>query len=84
MTQDLRGDPLPWIWWPNPAHKVYVYRIRSDGRIIPPYLLCCAPYPSLLDDLRVKHGGGDFRLLIREGRKMVFSGNISIEGWCST
>ena len=28
--------------------------------------------------LRDKFDGGEFRVLIREGRRMVFSGNISI------
>lgn len=56
----------------------YVYRIGTVGEIIKPYLIKSFADTLLPEHLRDDHGGGSFRLLIREGRKMIFSGNIVI------
>ncbi len=57
---------------------VYIYRVRPDGKPIRPYYKKCHLVPDLLEMLRDYHGGGEFWLMIREGRKLVFSGLISI------
>ncbi len=50
-----------------------------NGQPVSPALLKCQPFPDLLDYLRDQHGGGNFRLLIRRGDKMLLSGIIAIE-----
>ena len=49
-----------------------------DGRLIKPYLMCTSPWSDLLHTLRDGHGGGDFRIMIREGRKMIYRGDIAV------
>jgi len=65
-------------WEQNYDRTVYVYRLDSMGQPIKPYLIKLFADRDLLNTLRDDFGGGKFRLLIREGRKMVFSGEISI------
>lgn len=57
---------------------LYVYRRAATGKIIQPYLLKCSPWPDLLKTLRDDYRGGRFRIMIRKGRTMIFSSNISI------
>ena len=57
---------------------VYVYRRDAKGKIIHPYLLKGPAWPDLLERLRDNYGGGDFRILIRQGRTMILSGDISV------
>ena len=56
----------------------YVYRLGPDENPIRPYLLKCAASPDLPETLRDDYGGGDFQVMIRRRRKMIFSGTISI------
>lgn len=56
----------------------YVYRLDPTGTSIESYIWKGWAFPELPEMLRDEFDGGDFRLLIREGRRMVFSGNISI------
>ena len=79
MNQELRNDPIFWLFRADPRQTMYVYRLGPDGRLIKPYLMSCEPYPDLFEDLQAAHGGGEFRILIRQGRKMLFSGAIAIE-----
>jgi hypothetical protein len=60
---------------------IYVYRLGPDDRPVKPYLQKCEllQYFDFLEWLRDTHGSGQYRLLIRRGRTMVFSGNIGIE-----
>lgn len=58
---------------------VYVYRVREDGKPTCPFILRCRPYPGLLDFLGDEYGGGNFRVLIRRQRHMIFSGKIGID-----
>ena len=58
---------------------VYVYRLDSRGRRQKPYLLRTYPYHGLLETLRDDYGGGDFSILIRDGRTMVFAGEFIIQ-----
>jgi len=63
----------------RPDQTVYVYRVDFLGRVVKPYLLKTFPYAGLPDSLRDDYGGGDFRVMIREGRTLIFSGVISID-----
>ena len=62
----------------NYESTVYVYRLDQHGKMMTPYLARLFADRDLLDVLRDEYGGGEFKLLIREGRKMIFSGEISI------
>lgn len=57
--------------------RCYVYRIE-DGKPLRPAILICVPYPTLFDDLRDDHGGGDFQVMIRRGETMTLSGKLCI------
>ena len=59
-------------------YLVYIYRVTPDGKVIKPYLKKCMAFPGLLEMLRDHHGGGDFKLMIRKGRTLVYSEIISI------
>lgn len=62
----------------NDGLIVYVYRVDPQGKTISPYLLKCDADLDLPDMLRDDYNGGHFKLLIRKGREMVFSGEINI------
>ena len=57
----------------------YVYRLDAQDKPQKPYLLRCGAWPGLPATLRDEHGGGSFLIMIRRGRKMVFTGTVSIE-----
>lgn len=57
---------------------VYVYRINPNGKVIKPHLIKCAAWPGLVQMLRDEYGGGNFRLLVKSGRTMKFSGRIAV------
>jgi len=57
---------------------VYVYRLGENGNPVKPYLAKLDADRNLLDTLRDEFDGGDFHLMIRQGRKLIFTGNISI------
>jgi len=44
------------------------------GRVFAPYNM----HGDLIESIRGRYGGGEYRLLIREGRTMVFSGHIAL------
>ena len=56
----------------------YVYRLDAKGKPIKPYLTKLDADRYLLDTLRDDFEGGDFHLMIRQGRQLIFSGDISI------
>ena len=58
---------------------VYVYRIDSFGRTIKPFLAKWGMHAGLLDSLRVEFGTGEYHLMIRQGKTMVFTGTIGVE-----
>ena len=62
----------------HPAAVVYVYRLGRDRRRIRPHLMKSAARIEVLEILRDEHGGGEFNVLVREGRTMVCSGNILV------
>ncbi len=58
--------------------QVYVYRSAPNGQSIGSYIWKGPAFPGLPEVLRDEFRGGDFRVLIRKKRQMVFGGNISI------
>jgi len=65
---------------------VYAYRITESGRLIKPYLFRSTGViesdSDLFDFLRDDYDGGEFRIFIRDGSKMVFSGDVGV--WSPT
>ena len=57
---------------------VYVYDVDENNKIIKPHFLKWSASRDLMETIREKHGGGTFRVMIREGRKLIFSGIIAI------
>ncbi len=80
MTPDERTWERLWSALDDPTglRQVYVYALDSRGRPKKGYIWKDWAWPDLPEFLRDKFGGGEFRVLIREGRRMVFSGNIAI------
>ncbi len=60
-------------------YQVYVYRLDPFGQSVGSYIWKGSAIPELPEILRDAFLGGDFRVLIRKGRQMIFAGNISIE-----
>ena len=57
----------------------YVYRLGRRGKPRKPYLLkWYGPSEDLIFTLQSEHGGGEFRILIRRGNQMIFSGEIAV------
>jgi len=67
---------------PTGIRQVYVYRLGPTVADNRGYIWKGYAWPELPEMLRDKFDGGDFRVLIREGRRMVFSGVISIGAPC--
>lgn len=57
---------------------IYVYPMGADNRPVKTFLLKSVAYPDFIEGLRDTYGHGVYRLLIRRGREMIFSGNINI------
>ena len=70
-------------WYRNGRQTVYVYRIGVTGEPEKPYLLkACGEFDSdaeLLQYIRDVYGTGEFRILIRDGSTMVYTGNVGVE-----
>ena len=56
----------------------YVYRLDGNGRPSTPYALKCRPSPRLLTYTQHQLGAGEYRLIIRRGRTMMFSGEFAV------
>jgi hypothetical protein len=76
---NIRLDELLWQLLEDRDHRLraYIYRMRDKQKIIPA-IYSGAPFPDLCDWLRDEHGGGDFHIIIRRGKKMELSGVIGI------
>ena len=76
----FRDDEKTW------RQTVYAYRVTESGRLIKPYLFRSTGVidsdSELFELLRQDYGGGEFRIFIRDGSKMVFSGDIAV--WSPT
>ena len=56
----------------------YIYRLGGNGRPTRPYALKCTPSPELLSDVQRQLGAGEYKLIIRRGRTMAFSGEFAV------
>ena len=56
----------------------YIYRIDARGDVIKPFWLKL-PANAWLENELFARGGGQFRIIIRRGRTMVFSGRVAFE-----
>ena len=79
MNDDHMWDRLINILLDETQESItYVYRVGPNGALVKPYLLKTDTYPDLLETLIHRYGGGRFKLLIRRGRCMIFSGEILV------
>ena len=58
---------------------VYVYHVDASGRMTKPYLAKWGMHASLLDSIRDELGSGEFHLMIRQGKTMLFTGTIGVQ-----
>jgi hypothetical protein len=68
----------PILYGRNGNDIIYVYRVGPDNIPVKSHLLKSGTYPDFIEWLRDNHGHGEYRLLIRRVREMIFSGNICI------
>jgi hypothetical protein len=59
----------------DPDCTVYVYRVTASGRPIKPFWFKTSADHDVIDVLQAR-GGGEFRIIIRRGRTIVFSGHL--------
>ncbi len=80
MTKADRAWTRLWdvLYAPTRHHQVYVYRLTPNGLPVGSYIWRGPATPELPEILRDGFRGGDFRVLIRKKRQMVFGGNISV------
>ena len=76
------NDRLDVLFWnllddADPQLRAYVYRLQGK-RKTGAALFNKAPFPGLIDRLRDEHGGGQFHIIIRRGKRMELSGIIGI------
>lgn len=57
-------------------HASFVVGLGNNA--VKPYLFCWFIHDNLIENIRDRYGAGEYRLLIRKGRKMVFSGSICL------
>jgi len=81
MTSDGRVWERLWSALDDPlgTRVVYVYRVNKARRSGNGYIWKGWAFTELPGMLIDDFGSGGFRLLIREGRRMVFSGIIYVE-----
>jgi len=60
------------------SYTVYGYRIDKFGKPIKPALFKSLAYSNLVEEIQSRYGVGEYRLLIRKGRTMAFSGTIAL------
>jgi len=76
FNSDSHDRLWPILYEGNENDIIYAYRIGPDAHLVKPHLLKSGTYPDFIEGLRDTHGHGNYRLLIRRGRNMIFSGNI--------
>ena len=60
------------------SYTVYGYRVDKFGQMIKPALFKSYAYSNLIEEIQRLYGAGDYKLLIRKGRVMAFSGTIAL------
>jgi hypothetical protein len=82
IGDETRGDVWDRLWEylesDDGGSIVYAYRIDREGRPEKPYLLRYPASPLVPGLLLDECGGGDFLVLIRKGRTMLFRGTVSV------
>jgi len=79
----MRSDDATWahllvlIEENDGSYVVYVYRLDQRGQMIKPAYKTLA-HSGLIEEIQRNLGPGDYKLLIRKGRIMAFSGTISL------
>lgn len=80
----MRSDETTWeqLWMvldqDDGDQMVYGYRVDRAGRPTKPYLFRWYGHSGLIESIQREYGPGEYRLLIRKGREMIFSGYIAI------
>ncbi len=80
----MRSDEATWerlksvLDQDDAGQTIYGYRLDQARRAIKPYLFCWYGHSGLVDSIRDAFGAGEYRLLPRKDRVMVFSGYICI------
>ncbi len=74
MSQAERVRDRLWtvLYMSSDHYQVYVYRLDAAGQSIGSYIWKGPAWPELPEILRDAFLGGDFRVLIRNRREMVF------------
>ena len=66
----------------NYRQTIYVYRLGVNDEPVKPYLFkACGQFDrdtELLCYLQEAYGAGDYRVLVRDGSTMVYSGDVSV------
>jgi len=62
---------------PDPSHTIYVYRAR-EGVLIKPYIFRDFMFPDVVQYIRDRFGGGEYGVIIRDGRSIKIAGTIAI------
>lgn len=67
----------------NCRQTTYAYRTTRSGQLLRPYLFRSTGIieddSELLSILRDEYGTGEYRIFIRDGSRMVFSGDVGVE-----
>jgi len=63
----------------NWDQTVYVYHVDASGRMTKPYLAKWGMHAGLLDSIRDELGSGEYHLMIRQGKTMLFTGTIGVQ-----
>ena len=58
---------------------VYIYRVDRSGRTINQFLAKWGMHAGLLDSIRDEFGSGEYYLMIRQGKTMIFTGIIGVQ-----
>ena len=80
----MRSDDATWehlgaLLDENDAdYVVYGYRVDRSGQSIKPYLFKGYAHSGLIEEIQRIYGPGDYKLIIRKGRIMAFSGTICL------
>ena len=55
---------------------VYIYRVDRSGRTITPFLAKWPMHSDLIEHIRDDFGAGEYNLMIRQGKTMLFIGSV--------
>jgi len=58
---------------------VYVYAVDASGKMTKPCIAKWGMHAGLLDSIRDDFGSGEYHLMIRRGKTMLFTGTIGVQ-----